>query len=92
MCGQETFLFSKVPRPVLCSTKSPVQLVPGFTFRGKHEWGLILTPHLGLGPSLKTSGGVPILPVYAFLEWTRTKLFFCLCLIKYFFSDFTINP
>jgi hypothetical protein len=43
-----------------------------------HWPGRKLTAHLHLLPRLRMSGSVPLLPIYAFIDWTGKTLPFCI--------------
>ena len=64
-----------LPRPVLWPTQSPLQWVLRF-FPGK-KWLRCKVHHSPIS-SAKT-GAVTLLPLHAFMAWTGTNLFLCVC-------------
>jgi len=48
------------------------------SFLGVHGWGMKLTTHLHLLPTIRMSKAVPLLPIYAFMAWTGKTLHFCI--------------
>ena len=61
---QESFLFSKRSKPAVVPIQSPIQLVRHFLSRDKAD----LRPR----PGLRMNGALLLLPLYAFMVWTRT--------------------
>jgi hypothetical protein len=55
--------------PTLEPTQRPVSVGTGF-FLGSSGWGVKITTLLDLGPRLRMSGAIPLLPLYAFMTWT----------------------
>jgi len=66
-------LSPKVSRTAMGSTQLAVQSVPAFCTGVKTD-GVKLTAHLHLVPRLRMSGAVPLLPLHAFMVWTRITL------------------
>jgi hypothetical protein len=61
------FRYGQQPsRLVLVSTHSLIPWVPGFISRGQSQWGMKMTTHLYIGPSLRIGGALPLLPLHAF--------------------------
>ena len=44
--------------------------------QGSNSWGMKLATHLPIVPSLRMSGAIPMLPLFAFMSWKGT-LHFC---------------
>jgi len=58
-------------------TKLPWLLFKGIgQFPGVDNQGMTLTTHFHLVPTLRMSGTIPLLPLYAFMVWTGTTLLF----------------
>ena len=55
-------------------TQPPVQWTPGYFNGGKMGLGLKLTTYRNLVPGLRMSRDVFLLPLYAWMTWTGTKL------------------
>jgi hypothetical protein len=72
--GQEIFFSTKPQRPAVGPSQLAVQQVP--LSRGL---GVMFIIRLHLVPRLKVSGGVPLLPLYAFMAWAGTILHFIVC-------------
>jgi len=50
-------------------------------------WGVKLTTHLHLVPKLRMSGGIPVLPLHAFIALTGKKFTIYLFIIIMFRKD-----
>jgi len=71
--GREINLFSKIFRPLLGPTKSPIKLVPPFYHGFKTAGSVMVTSDLHVVPKLRISGSIP-LSSYALMVRTRNTL------------------
>ena len=72
-----------MPKPVLGSTKSPVRLVPGFTFRGKKRLGLDTDHSSSTWAEFKNEWRCTSTPHICLLGVGKDKIiFFCLCVYE----------
>jgi len=62
-------------------TQAHILWVPGFFPWAWRSQDKKLTNYLCLVPRLRMSGGVPLLPLFAFMAWTGTALPFCMILL-----------
>jgi hypothetical protein len=64
----------KQSRYAMGPTQLSIQWAPAFYPGGQNGRGVTLTTHLRLVPRLIKHGAIPLLPLYAFMAWTRTSL------------------
>jgi len=55
--------------------------------QGSRSWGMKLTIHLPIMPSLRMSGALPMLPLFAFMSWKGTMALLFL-LLSYMYITF----
>jgi hypothetical protein len=74
--------YASITHPFLGPTQNSYSIstmvFPGGWGGGKLAWGVLLTSHLHLAPSLRMSGAIPLLPLVAFSLWTGQIYLFLL--------------
>jgi hypothetical protein len=72
--GDREFVFSKTVQIGCMTHPVSYSIAIGVLSRGYNGRDVMLTSHFHLVQRLRISGAIPLLPLYAFMAWTRTTL------------------